>query len=115
MLEGPAGTPPPNVIPHLTTHSDDQKWYYLCASLCTGISGAFLLVHLYTRFFVFRKVLPADIFIILGFILSLPCIIIARHSLNFGAGVHIWNLKLKDLIELLFVSPLFIKQTLTRY
>ena len=60
-LQLPAlGTPPGVVSLFPTTHSDDQAWYYLCATLCTVVPGSLVLLRLYTKLRIVRKVDVTD-------------------------------------------------------
>lgn len=56
LLDGPALPPAEGVTPQLNNHSGEQVLYFVVASLCTIIPGALLLLRLYTRLRVFRKV-----------------------------------------------------------
>lgn len=56
LLEGPALTPPNGVIPSVTNRSDEQHWYYVCVSFCTVVPGVLLLLRLYTKLRIVRKV-----------------------------------------------------------
>ncbi|KAL8629554.1 hypothetical protein Q9189_004735 [Teloschistes chrysophthalmus] len=55
LLEGPASQPPEGVTSSLTNRSDAQSWYYVSVVLCTVIPGVFLLLLLYTRCFIVRR------------------------------------------------------------
>jgi hypothetical protein len=52
---------PPGVISQFpTTHSDEQAWYYVCATLCAVIPGTLLLLRLYIKLHIVRKVILTD-------------------------------------------------------
>lgn len=56
-LQEPALETPPGVISQFpTTHSDEQAWFYVCATLSTVFPGILLLLRLYTKLRVVRKV-----------------------------------------------------------
>lgn len=56
-LQEPALETPPGVISQFpTTHSDEQAWFYVCATLSTVVPGILLLLRLYTKLRVVRKV-----------------------------------------------------------
>jgi hypothetical protein len=55
-LTSPALVPPYGVQAHFTTTSPEQNWYYVCAVLCTTVSGIFVLLRLYTKVYVIRKI-----------------------------------------------------------
>ena len=56
LLE-PASKMPPGVVSQFpTTHSDEQAWVYLATILSTIVPGTLLLLRLYTKLRVFRKV-----------------------------------------------------------
>ena len=56
LLEGPALNPPKGVIPHITNRSTEQDRFYVCVALCTVIQAIFLLLRLYTKVRIVRKV-----------------------------------------------------------
>ena len=56
-LQLPAlGTPPGVVSLFPTTRSDEQAWYYVCVTLCTVVPGSLVLLRLYTKVRIVRKV-----------------------------------------------------------
>jgi hypothetical protein len=57
LLYGPAMKAPPGVFPlPLGRTSPDQKWYFICVPLFTIIPGFFLMLRLYTKVNIVRKV-----------------------------------------------------------
>lgn len=60
-LHEPALETPPGVISQFpTTHSDEQAWYYVCAVLSTVVPGTLLLLRLYTKLRILRKMDVTD-------------------------------------------------------
>lgn len=55
-LDGPALSPPPGVEANFSTESHVEKWYYLCAVLCTVSPGSFIILRMYTKISIVRKV-----------------------------------------------------------
>jgi hypothetical protein len=55
LLDGPAHKAPPGVIVHLSRTSPEQKWYFICVPLFTVIPGIFLILRLYTKIKIIRK------------------------------------------------------------
>ena len=56
----PAMQAPPGVKPHLTTTSPDQKWYFICVPLFSIIPGMFIILRLYTKLKIVKKLDCAD-------------------------------------------------------
>ena len=57
LLQGPALQPPPGATVRFpTTHSDEQKWFYVCVVLSSVVPGVLLLLRMYTKLRVVRKV-----------------------------------------------------------
>ena len=54
-LDGPALLPPAGATSDLTNKSSQQNWYYFFISLCTIIPGVLLLLRLYTKINIVRK------------------------------------------------------------
>ena len=60
-LQEPALATPPNVRSQFpTTHSNEQAWFYVCATLSTVIPGTLLLLRLYTKWRIIRKLDVTD-------------------------------------------------------
>lgn len=56
-LQQPALETPSGVISQFpTTHSDEQAWYYVCVTLSTVVPGTLLLLRLYTKLSIVRRV-----------------------------------------------------------
>lgn len=57
ILSEPALHHPPGVISNLSwkEHAHEQKWFYIVVTLCHCIPGIFLLLRLYTKIVVVRK------------------------------------------------------------
>lgn len=57
QLQHPALETPPDVVSRFpTTHSDEQAWFYVSATLSAVVPGTLLLLRLYTKLHVVRKV-----------------------------------------------------------
>lgn len=55
-LDEPALKTPPGVISRFpTTHSDEQAWFYVSATLSVVVPGILLLLRLYTKLRIVRK------------------------------------------------------------
>lgn len=78
-LDGPALLPPPGVTSHLTNSSSQQNWYYVFISLCTVIPGVLLLLRLYTKIRIVRKLDLTDCLYHLTLSLTHPLIRIYRY------------------------------------
>lgn len=56
-LQEPASMTPSGVISQFpTTHSKEQAWFYVTASLTAVVPGTLLLLRLYTKLRIVRKV-----------------------------------------------------------
>lgn len=55
-LQQPALETPPGVISLFpTTHSDEQAWFYVAATLSAVVPGTLLLLRLYTKLRIVRR------------------------------------------------------------
>lgn len=59
-LEEPAMQSPPGVEAHLTNSSDEQKYFYFCITFATVVPGILLLIRLYTKARLVRKMELSD-------------------------------------------------------
>ena len=55
LMEPALDTPPGVISQFLTIHTNAQAWYYVCATLATVIPGTLLLLRMYTKLRIVRK------------------------------------------------------------
>lgn len=56
-LQQPAFETPPDVVSLFpTTHSDEQAWFFVVATLSSVVPGTLLLLRLYTKVHIVRRV-----------------------------------------------------------
>lgn len=55
LLEAPVIQPPEGVIANFAEFSGTPSWYYVCAVFCTVVPGVLLLLRLYTKMYIVRK------------------------------------------------------------
>ncbi|KAI4122827.1 MAG: hypothetical protein LQ341_007264 [Variospora aurantia] len=58
--EEPAMQPPPGEEAHVTNRSDEQRFFYLCITVATVVPGVLLLIRLYTKAKLMKKVELSD-------------------------------------------------------
>ena len=58
--ETPALPAPYGTISHITTHSPEQAWYYAGGAPCTIVSVLLLILRLYTKTWMVRRVDATD-------------------------------------------------------
>jgi hypothetical protein len=102
LLDEAALDPPHGVTPHFTTESNDQKWFYVAAVFCTVVPGVLFIMRLYTRLRIIRKMDATDYVSILGFLFFFAMVAVGKKLFLAGAGVHQWNLKRRDLNNILY-------------
>ncbi|KAM0794380.1 hypothetical protein BDR22DRAFT_875971 [Usnea florida] len=102
-LQEPALRTPPGVVSQFpTTHSDEQAWYYVAATLSAVVPGTLVLLRLYTKSCIVRHVDLVDYLTTLSFLLLIALLICSRFCLAEGAGVHQWNLPMHNYIGILY-------------
>ncbi|KAF2185470.1 hypothetical protein K469DRAFT_631985, partial [Zopfia rhizophila CBS 207.26] len=99
LLASPALDAPPGADTRMTAYSRDQVWFWLAFGLCIAIPGLFLLVRLYTKLVIVRKLDEADSFILLGYPFIIAEAIVGRFMVKYGAGQHQWQVTLAQLYE----------------
>nr|AUW31341.1 putative ribosomal protein [Cladonia uncialis subsp. uncialis] len=117
-LQLPALDTPPGVVSFFpTTHSDDQAWYYVCATLCAVVPGSLVLLRLYTKLRIVRKVDVTDGLAVSSFLFLIALLICGRLCLAEGAGVHQWNLPMHNyigwlnIVEIVYAPTIFLVKT----
>ncbi|KAF2655020.1 hypothetical protein K491DRAFT_693317 [Lophiostoma macrostomum CBS 122681] len=103
LLRGPAAHPPQGVTPNLNhNYGPEQFTFYICVSFCTVFSGLFMLLRAYTKFIVLKRWELDEYFLILGFLLFIALEAVGRVTLDYGMGVHQWNITLGEFFRLLY-------------
>ena len=55
MLLGPGLKPPPGVIPNFIDPPSEAHWVYVVLPICLAVSTPFVLIRLYTAFFILKS------------------------------------------------------------
>ncbi|MCJ1464632.1 hypothetical protein MMC07_003245 [Pseudocyphellaria aurata] len=102
-LQEPALDTPPGAISQFPTiHSDEQKWFYVCAVLSSVVPGILLILRMYTKIWIVRKVDLTDYLIVTAFLMFMVFLACARKCFAEGAGVHQWNLPMHNFISMYY-------------
>ncbi|KAH8434487.1 uncharacterized protein LDX57_012132 [Aspergillus melleus] len=102
LLKGPAATPPPGLQSNLTD-PPNQKTASYTIIIFFGLLATFaLIVRIYTRAFILRRVKVADYSLILGWLMFVAYLVSGWLAADASPMVDQWNLRLKDFIDLLF-------------
>ncbi|KAK3986738.1 hypothetical protein QBC44DRAFT_372771 [Cladorrhinum sp. PSN332] len=84
--------PPPGVIPNFEHPSPSIAHHLIqAAAIAPAVALPFLLLRLYTSYFIVRRWHKDDTFIILGYMFAVAYAIITGIQPNNGAGVHLWE------------------------
>ncbi|KAL8724487.1 MAG: hypothetical protein Q9166_007921 [cf. Caloplaca sp. 2 TL-2023] len=104
LLDGPAMAPPTGMKPNFTSPEDHHKLFVWTIVLTITVSTLALLMRMYTKIKIIRKVGWEDYTSILGFFLWIGYCVPTSLIMVHGGGVHQWNVRLKDLIAILYYS-----------
>ncbi|KAI5861303.1 hypothetical protein GGS23DRAFT_606225 [Durotheca rogersii] len=107
LLNGPALTPPPGVIPNFDNPPNLNHISSVAIPVCLVATSLAFLLRTYTRVVILKKIQLPDILMFIGFACYLTDIYFGyRLQENPGAFVHQWDVRLKDMPAILF--PMFI-------
>ncbi|KAL8832272.1 MAG: hypothetical protein Q9191_000371 [Dirinaria sp. TL-2023a] len=104
VSEALAAPPPPGVIPNVQNPANLDNYVALTLTLCILISTIAFFVRMYTKLFVNRTLAAEDYVIVIAWISeAVPTAIMTRY----GGGSHMWDVRYKDLLELLYATGVF--------
>ncbi|KAI0842992.1 hypothetical protein F5Y06DRAFT_78483 [Hypoxylon sp. FL0890] len=107
FLDGPALTPPPNVVPNLDNPPNNNALALVMVTIHLAIVTIAMVLRAYAKIFVARRVFLEDIVSFIGY----PVIVLSfcwcyRLSYKPGFFVRQWDIRLRDLPEIFYVVKL---------
>ncbi|KAK3329250.1 hypothetical protein B0H66DRAFT_17417 [Apodospora peruviana] len=105
ILNGPALTPPPGVIPNFIDPANRNGQAIAVIAVCLFFAACVIVLRLYSRLVVTKRMLPEDFFITYGAI-AWCYIDYLQHP---GFFVHQWNVRVRDtfhIAKVLLVYPI---------
>ncbi|KXX79711.1 hypothetical protein MMYC01_203806 [Madurella mycetomatis] len=101
ILNGPARAPPPGVVPNFDNPPNRTPEAIAVIAVCLFFSTAAVLLRIYSRVFILRKVRLEDY---LGLLAFATYIVLAWVILDFiricGSFVHQYNVRFRDIVEI---------------
>jgi hypothetical protein len=124
LMEGPAMKPPHGVVSNFDDPPDMNLLFTILMITAMVIGTPFVMIRLYTNWFLRRKVLVEDcmstsawnglltiltrlVFLLAGFLIAgcgINATVIKLMSLHYGA--HQWNIQYKNFVQYLKVCPI---------
>ncbi|TVY17219.1 Satratoxin biosynthesis SC1 cluster protein 4 [Lachnellula arida] len=103
ILNGPALDPPKGVTPNF--HSHDSLAIYILPTVLVGlsISTVFLILRIYTKYFIIRSVSLEDYITILAWVMLVGFGVPCWYCVRVG-GRHQWDTSVRDSIDLLYYA-----------
>lgn len=106
-MDMPAMTPPPGVDPNFDNPHNQNTMALAVMSVCLAVSTIAIALRLYARCAVVQVVQWQDYLLLVSFAIYCAILgILYRLTDNPGWFIHLWNLKVRDLVEFLHVSRL---------
>ncbi|KAI1826995.1 hypothetical protein F4861DRAFT_494697 [Xylaria intraflava] len=105
ILDGPALEPPPGVMPDLDHPPNDNAVALAAVTICLIFATISFILRFYSRIFVLRKLLPEDCIAFIGYVFTVSFAGFG-YRLYHGVGffVNQWNVRVRDLSEVLYVT-----------
>ena len=120
LLDGPAMVPPSGIEPNFANPENETRYFVLTVVLTIAVSTFAFLMRVYTKTCLIRKVgwedcmlrfshilteiLTAADTLILGYLLFIGYCVPTSLLIKAGGGVHQWDIQVKALIPILYVS-----------
>lgn len=102
LLEGPAAVPPVGVIPQLDNPPSEWGTSHVFPAFSIVMSTILVFMRLYTTRFVTQRIGLPDWSILVGWGFFVGFATMCAMAVNIGPGVHMWDLRLKDLAPYLY-------------
>ncbi|RYP77603.1 hypothetical protein DL769_003376 [Monosporascus sp. CRB-8-3] len=102
ILEGPALKPPSDLLYNLDDPPNGNGVAFAAITICVTVATLAAILRAYSKILVTRNVVLEDY---IAFALTIP-LVYCGYRLLHGVGffVHQWNVRVKDLAEVLWVS-----------
>ncbi|PYI01187.1 hypothetical protein BO78DRAFT_379489 [Aspergillus sclerotiicarbonarius CBS 121057] len=101
LLDGPAASPPPGVVPNLVDPPNLQALGRALILVFWSLALIAFTIRIYTKVFIIRSVRVSDYTMIIAWALSIGYFPIAWKVADIAPGIDQWNLQVKNLIGLL--------------
>ncbi|KAF2836640.1 hypothetical protein M501DRAFT_923261, partial [Patellaria atrata CBS 101060] len=104
-LNGPAMEPPPGVIPNLDNPPNKDAIGYGVFLTCICLSSILVAIRLYAKIICTKLVKKEDYLVVVALGVFASFIYLSLEAVKFpGMYVHMWDVRLKDLSKILYVS-----------
>lgn len=104
LLNGPAGTPPPGVLPILEDTPNLHVAATIAYTICLVFASLAVFIRIYTRQFLLHSMGYDDYFSLISWLFLIGFFVNSTFVSKAGAGSHMWNLQLKTFFELLHLA-----------
>ncbi|KAI1817113.1 hypothetical protein GGS20DRAFT_99875 [Poronia punctata] len=105
IMDQPAGKPPDGVVPNFDDPPNKNALTLGILTFCLALASIAVVLRIYTRCFIVRKVQVQDFFLVAAYGLYLALMVLYFRLLNYpGWFVHLWDLTIGGLTEFLHVA-----------
>ncbi|MCJ1262840.1 hypothetical protein MMC22_002710 [Lobaria immixta] len=102
LLNGPALTPPPGVIPNFVNPDNVFVGYVVTVVLCVSTSTLVFWMRMYTKIYILQQTGWEDYTALLGWLMYMGYCVPCTFVIYNGRGAHQWNVQLRTLIGALY-------------
>lgn len=104
VYEMPAMKPPPGEVPNFAHPPSENTMALAVISVCFAVAAIAVLLRCYSKLVTMRQFHLSDYLLLAAFAFyTAICVIYIRLASNPGWFVHMWHLRMKDMIEFLRV------------
>lgn len=104
-MDMPAMKPPPSVVPDFDNPPNQNTMAIAVMSVCLAVSTIAIALRFYSRWAVVRAVQLQDYLLLISFGIYIAILAVYYHlASNPGWFIHMWNLRIRDMVEFLHVS-----------
>ena len=99
--------PPPGVVPNFDNPHNQNTMALAVMSVCLAVSTIAIALRFYARWAVVKVIQWQDYLLLVSFGMYIAIIaILCRLSDSPGWFIHLWNLRVRDMVDFLHVSQL---------
>lgn len=107
LLDGPAGMPPPGLIPNFDSPSKLNPSAVAIIIFCMTLATIAVAIRIYTKICLFKSLMYEDYAILLAWVGEVGLFALSMLDLEDNGGKHMWNIQLRNLFYLLYWENIF--------
>ncbi|RDL40437.1 uncharacterized protein BP5553_00416 [Venustampulla echinocandica] len=100
----PSLAPPPGVVPNFENPESIRTIIDFTLGICIGVSSLFVLLRIWTRFFIVKMHGWEDYTMIIAWLMFIAYITLGFLAEQYGSGIHQWDVPLSHFFKFLYLA-----------